>query len=172
MFLYQLSGCHIYVSRPDKDWITIANPAVSIAGVEGILNLDVIDLPDFKSSDLPSIESSADYPLFSEWIKSDENALLNTTSLDNGMCDGLPDFRNPLPWDENGSMTGTFPSIFAKSVDSEDGSDVVFVYDRHLTLFENTVENPVSTSFLKPGTSQNPQFRTRAFACIRPAQPI
>ena len=99
--------------------------------------------------------------MYSEWIKSDEKALLNTTSLDvNGLCgDGLPDFRNPLPWDEDGAQPGTFPSVFAKSVDSETGNEVVFLYDRHLTFYENTVENPVS--IVKVCQSVRLRIRTR-----------
>ena len=133
-----------------------------ITGTEGTLPLDIIDLPDFKSSDLPSIESSSDYPLYSPWIKSDENALLNTTSLDdNGLCSdaAMPDFLNPLPWDEDGAPPGTFPSVFAKSVDSETGNEVVFLYDRHLTFYENTVENPVS--IVKVCQSVRLRIRTR-----------
>ena len=138
------TGCPIYITAPGEEEETqIANPAVSISGIEGNITLDIINLPNFKSNDLPSIESSTDYPLFSEWIKSDENALLNTTSLDRTMCANLPDFRNPLPFNGAGSpgltMSGVVPSIFGKSADG-----VVFLYDRHLVLLENTVDNPVS----------------------------
>lgn len=144
------TGCPIYITAPgEEEAIQIANPSVSISGIEGNITLAIINLPNFKSNDLPSIESSTDYPLFSEWIKSDENALLNTTSLDRTMCANLPDFRTPLPsFDGAGSpgltMPGVFPSIFAKSYDEEIGSEVVFLYDRHLVLLENTVDNPVS----------------------------
>ena len=120
--------------------IVIQNPTVDIP--TGIIpEDDIIALPSFKSNDLPSIESSFEYPLFSEWIKSDENALLNTTSLVD-MCDGVTNVRVPLPFDGAGSpgltMPGVFPSIFGKSADG-----VVFLYDRHLTFKENTVENPL-----------------------------
>ena len=126
--------------------LEVANPRVSITGMQG---LNHITLPvDFKSPDLLSIESSSggedfDYPLFEPWVKEDENAMLNTTSFDgSGLCDGLPDHRNPLPNPEAGmerAFPGIFPSIFATSADG-----VVFLYDRHLTLYENTVEKPVS----------------------------
>ena len=93
---------------------------------------------------MPSIESSDEYPLFNDWIKIDENALLNTTSLEGtAICDTMPDFRNPLPFDGDGApgatLPGVFPSIFGKSTDG-----VVFLYDRHLTFYENSVENMVS----------------------------
>lgn len=130
-------GCPIYLRLPGEDYVKISNPPVDVAALEGVVDLDVVDLPAFGSVDLPSIESADDYPIMGEWIKSDENALLNTTGLD--ACDGLPDFRRPLPWDEAAAMPGTFQSIFGKS---EDG--VAFLYDRHATFFENTVENPVS----------------------------
>lgn len=116
------------------------------------MSLDVVTLPDFKSLELPSIEDSTSYPLFSQWIKSDENALLNTTSLEGSeTCASIDSGRLPIEWDgdANGApagstLPGTFGSIFAKSTDANTREEVVFLYDRHLTFYENTVENPVS----------------------------
>lgn len=124
----------------------IANPPVSVAGLDPT-SLNLITLPvDFKSVDLPSVESASEYPLFEQWIKEDEHALLKTGLEETGLCDDLPDVRNPLPLNEVGALPGYFPSIFAKSTDAVTGEEVVFLYDRHLSLLENTVENPVSSS--------------------------
>lgn len=145
----QPKGCPVYLSSPQAEedlWdVKITNPAVSILGVD---NLDIIDLPNFKSSEFPSIETADDYPLFAEWIKSDENALLNTSSL-NGACSNVQsdDVRVPKPYDADGLgdpfETGAFSSIFARSTDDDTGNEVVFIYDRHLGFYENTVENPL-----------------------------
>ena len=137
-------GCSVYITAPGAEThIEIANPSVSISGVEGsIIPLDIINLPaNYKSIELPSIEDSTDYPLFGEWIKSDENALLNTTSLE-GTCNNLTNIHIPLPYEDNEApgqtLSGVFPSIFGRSLDG-----IVFLYDRHLSLYENTVENPL-----------------------------
>ena len=149
-----IPGCSVHIKAPAgtaEESIEIANPAVSISGINDDNHfgpLDIVNLPNFKSIDLPSIESSDEYPLFNDWIKVDENALLNTTSLEGtAICATMPDFRNPLPFDGDGApgatLQGVFPSIFGKSADG-----VVFLYDRHLTFNENSVENMVS--YLKP----------------------
>jgi hypothetical protein len=140
-------GCPVWLDGVDgAGEFTIQNPPVSFASTDvAALSLDVLDLPDFKSPDLPSIESSSDYPLYDTWIKSDENAMLNATALqDDGACDGFADFRDPLPWDGEGAQPGTFPSVFARSVDVDSGSEMIFAYDRHLSLPENTVDKPLA----------------------------
>lgn len=123
--------------------IEITNPPISISGLEPIL--DIIALPAFKTSDLISMEDPTEYdPLFAQYIKADENAMLNSTSLDGTTeCNELPDFRNPIPYSAEGTLKGAFPSIFGTTTDPN-GNAVVMIYDRHLTLYENTVENPVS----------------------------
>ena len=137
-------GCTVSVTAPGGSYYTeFQNPVVNIpAGI--IPEDDMIALPSFKSTDLPSIESSSDYPMFSQWIKSDENALLNTTSLVDpvDMCSDVTNVRVPLSLDGYGApgatLPGFFPSIFGKSADG-----IVFLYDRHFTFQENTVENPL-----------------------------
>ena len=124
---------------------TLLNPAVSIKGTKhdpSILPYKVVNLPNFKSTDFPTIESSDEYPLFDTWIKPHENALLNTT-LDSTECDGFPTFRQPFALNEVDSPPGAFPAVFGKSVDVHTGEAVVFSYDPHLSLYENTLENPV-----------------------------
>lgn len=153
----------------------IPNPPISLpAGIENTISLDIITLPNFKTSDLPSIEDSNDYPLFSEWIHADENALLNTTGLE-GSCDGLPDWRNPVPFDGNGAwddtMAGVMTEVFAKSTDNESGEEVVFLYDRHFAFLENTVEKPVSESVPGRAESWSVSYRlqlTPLFCCFNP----
>ena len=122
--------------------IIVDNPEVSVTGIEGNLNIlpySVVELPAFKSNDLPTIERADDYPLFSQWIKPFENALLNTTSLEgSNQCDGFPSFRRPFPLNDVDSPPGSFPAVFGRSADG-----IVFAYDPHLKFYENTVENPV-----------------------------
>ena len=55
----------------------------------------------------------------------------------------MPDFRNPIPYSAEGTLSGVFPTIFGITMDP-DGNEIVMIYDRHLTLYENTIENPVS----------------------------
>ena len=127
----------------------LSNPAVSVEGIDpSILGYDIVSLPDFKSTDLPTIENSQEYPMFEPWIKPYENALLNTTSLEGspGQCDGFPTFRQPFALDDVDSLPGAFPTVFGKSQDN--GVEVTFAFDPHLTLYENTVENPVRPFFL------------------------
>eukprot|EP00804_Cyclotella_cryptica_P013853 CCRYP_002403-RF/>CCRYP_002403-RF protein AED:0.04 eAED:0.04 QI:361/1/1/1/0.81/0.82/17/505/2306 len=127
----------------------ISNPAVSIEGVEGRTNdlfpYRVVDLPPFKSSQFLSIENAtAFHHLFAQWIHADENGLLNTTSLDGtDQCDGHPNFRQPLPVNERDSPPGTIPTVFGRSTDAATGEVHVFAFDPHLTLRENTLENPL-----------------------------
>ncbi len=130
--------------------IKVPNPEVSVEGIEGnesILPYDVVDLPVFKSKDLPTIENADDYPLFSDYVKPFENALLNTTDLEgSNQCDDFPTFRKPYPLNDDGSPPGYFPTVFGRSADG-----VVFAYDPHLKFYENTVENPVrSASLIDP----------------------
>mmetsp|Transcript_598 Transcript_598/g.1176 ORF Transcript_598/g.1176 Transcript_598/m.1176 type:complete len:266 (+) Transcript_598:668-1465(+) len=165
-------GCTIYISAPGEDNVEIANPAVSITGIEeSSMSIDVIDLPDFKSTELPTIESSSQYPLFSEWIKPNENALLNTTSLEDGMTCDSSDFRMPMEWDGDGApgntQPGTFGSIFAKSLDSETGSEVVFLYDRHLSLLRILwkIRSPMAAGSLSSTPPLHPQV-TRSSATM------
>lgn len=117
----------------------------------------VVSLPDFKSNDLPSMEGSSEYPMFAEWVHEDEHALLNTTSLEGGgQCDGFPTFRRPVEVNEEGSPPGAFQSVFGRSEDAFTGEEVVFIYDPHLAMYENTVQNPVrrmNRSFERSGES-------------------
>lgn len=127
----------------------IVNPAVSIEGVEGRTNqlfpYKVVELPPFKSLDFLTIENASSYHhLFAQWIHADENGLLNTTSLEGSdQCNGHPDFRQPLPVNDRDAPPGTLPTVFGKSVDKITGEVHVFAFDPHLTLRENTVENPL-----------------------------
>ncbi len=65
------------------------------------------------------------------------------TAPNGGACDGLHNLRNPLPWDGDGAEPGAFPSVFGRSTDEE---AVVFLYDRHVSLYKNTVEHPASVA--------------------------
>ena len=142
------SGCPIKIKYDGKTKILL-NPEVSVESIEGdtsILPYNVVNLPHYKSTDFPSIEDSNDYPLFDTWIKPHENGLLNSTSLEISptQCDDFPTFRQPFPYNEAGSPPGAFPAVFGRSTDVDTGLEVVFAYDPHLALYENTVENPVS----------------------------
>ena len=129
------------------DEYIIANPEVSLDGIEGdtsILPYNVVSLPDYKSSDLPTIESPDEYPLFDQYIHANENAILNTTTLEGSTeCEGFPTFRQPFPLNEVDAPPHTFPAVFGKSLDVNTGEEVVFAYDPHLALYENSVENPL-----------------------------
>ena len=128
----------------------IENPIVSIEGVDSsILNYNVVSLPNFKSNDFPTIENTDEYPLFDNWIHPYEHGLLNTTSLEgSGQCDGFPSFRQPFPLTDADSADGTFPAVFGKALDAISGEEVTFVYDPHLKMYENTIENPVRSCFV------------------------
>lgn len=152
MFNLYSTGCPISLVRESvgeetyKE-INVDNPEVSVAGIEGnanILPYNVVDLPVFKSIDLPTIENADDYPLFSDYVKPFENALLNTTALEgSNQCDGFPTFRKPFPLDDAGSPPVYFPTVFGRSADG-----IVFAYDPHLKFYQNTVDNPVRAASL------------------------
>jgi len=140
-------GCTLVLVCPtcsDTAEQYLSNPAVSVEGIDpSILGYNIVSLPDFKSTDLPTIEDSNEYPMFDPWIKPYENALLNTTSLEGspGQCDGFPTFRQPFPLDDVDSPPGSFPAVFGESQDN--GVEVTFAYDPHLKLYENTILNPL-----------------------------
>lgn len=126
--------------------IVLDNPEVSVAGFENtnVVPYNVVDLPVFKSNDLPTIENSDEYPLFSDYVKPFENALLNTTSLEeSNQCDDFPTFRKPYPLGNVGTPPGYFPTVFGRSADGTE-----FAYDPHFNFYENTVDNPVRTASL------------------------
>jgi len=65
-------GCPIYLYNADGN-TKIANPAISFEGVSAsTIGYGIVSLPAFKSSDLPTMESPKDYPLWAEWIHEDE----------------------------------------------------------------------------------------------------
>jgi hypothetical protein len=141
------TGCEITVlcqTCANTDERYLFNPPISVEGIEGtsILPYNVVSLPNFKSNQLPTIESSDEYPMFAPWIKPFEHALLNTT-LDENECVGFPSFRAPFPQNEDGFIPGTFPAVFGRSIDENSLEEVIFAYDPHLKFYENTIENPV-----------------------------
>jgi len=141
-------GCIIPLWPPNVDvtksgFFGIYNPPVNFAGYESQLEFGVLNLPAFKSSELPVIDNPDEY--FSGWEKffgQDENAILNTPSLEgSAQCANMYNFRQPRlnkQWYANSKeVYKTFPPIFAKSSDGH-----MFLYDPHLALPENSIENP------------------------------
>lgn len=142
-------GCIIALHPPDVDitkhkgFFGISNPPVNFAGYESQLEFGVLNLPTFKSPDFPVIDNPDEY--YSGWEKffgRDENSVLNTASLEgSAQCDGMYNFRQPRlnkQWAPNSAeVYKTFPPIFGKSLDGH-----MFLYDPHLALPENSVENP------------------------------
>ena len=164
-------GCEI----PVGDY-TLQNPAVNVQGAEDdttILPYDVVDLPAYGSVDLPSIESPAEYPMFSAWIHANEAALLNTTDLeDSDQCNNFPNFRQPIPHDAAGAPTAVLPTVFGRSIDPVTLEEHVFAYDPHFSFYENTVEKPlmdgggqvvIDTADLAAGTQVKCQNARRSF---------
>lgn len=116
------------------------NPEVKFTGAPSSMNpYNAVSLPEYNSVDLPSIDNGENWPVFATWVHPNEDALLNTTSLeDSNECDGFPNFHLPLPHDESGAPKGRFPTVFGKTP-----SGIEFAYDPHLALQENTVDNPL-----------------------------
>lgn len=116
------------------------NPEVKFTGVPSSINpYNAVDLPELNSIDFPSIDNGEEWPVFETWIHPNEDALLNTTSLeDTNQCDDFPNFHIPLPHDKEGAPKGAFSTVFGKTP-----SGIEFAYDPHLALLENTVENPL-----------------------------
>ena len=149
-------GCHVPIGDFSR-YIPqhyIENPMVSIQGLETLtdeilktqlLPYNVVELPNFRSSDFISIENTLEYHhLFAQWIHPNENGLLNTTSLEGSdQCYNHPNFRQPLPMNDRDAPPGTVPTVFGKSVDADTEEVHVFAYDPHLALRENTLENPL-----------------------------
>lgn len=116
------------------------NPEIKFSGVpSSIKKYNTVSLPEYNSADLPSIDGGEDWPVFSTWVHPNEDAILNTTSLeDSNQCDGFPNFYIPLPYDEPGSPKGAFQTVFGKTP-----GGIEFAFDPHLALQENTVDNPL-----------------------------
>lgn len=123
-----------------KQLFHLHNPEVRFTGAPSSWNpYNVVSLPEYNSADLPSIDNGENWPAFATWVHPNEDALLNTTSLeDSNECEGFPDFHLPQPYDASGSPKGRFPAVFGKTP-----SGIEFVYDPHLALQENTVDNPL-----------------------------
>ena len=116
------------------------NPEVKFSGVPSSINAyNAVNLPEMNSIDLPSIDNGENWPAFATWVHPNEDAMLNTTSLeDTNQCDGFPSFHIPVPHDMPGAPKGAFPTVFGKTP-----SGIEFAYDPHLALQENTVDNPL-----------------------------
>ncbi len=150
-FMVNCVGCDLSLRGGNGVEYTIANPPVSIEGVEGnadLLPYATVALPSFGSSEFPAVEkASEDFPLFTEWMKDDENALLTTNVLESStQCDGFPSFRQPeavaVPTED--APLSILPTVFGRSINSITGEEEVFAYDPHLHLYENTPENPLA----------------------------
>ena len=116
------------------------NPEVKFTGAPSSMNpYNTVSLPELNSVDLPSIDNGENWPVFETWVHPNEDALLNTTSLeDSNECDDFPSFHLPLPHNEPGAPKGRFQTVFGKTP-----SGIEFAYDPHLALQENTVDNPL-----------------------------
>jgi hypothetical protein len=70
-FLVNCIGCKFEVRYNGTEY-EIANPAVSIEGVEGneaLLPYSTVTLPAFGSSEFPAVEKAREaYPLFTAWM--------------------------------------------------------------------------------------------------------
>lgn len=138
-------GCVIALLPPggNSGFFGISNPPVNYAGYESQLEFNVLNLPTFKSTDFPVIDNPDEY--FSGWEKffgPDENAILNTQSLEgSAQCASMYNFRQPRLNNPNSpfekEVWKTFPTIFGQSSDGH-----MFLYDPHLALPENSIENP------------------------------
>ena len=113
-----------------------------------LLPYATVALPPFGSNEFPAVEkASEEFPLFTEWIKDDENALLNSEILESStQCDGFPSFRQPEAVAEvkDDTPLSNLPTVFGRSVNPVTGLEDIFAYDPHLTLYENTPDKPLA----------------------------
>lgn len=142
-------GCLIPLYKPtgnidSRTWFGgIRNPEVNFAGYESQLEFGVLNLPTFKSPDFPVIDNPDEYhPLWEKFLGYDENAILNTLSLEgSAQCTDMYNFRQPRMNKDwvlgSAEVWKIFPTVFGKSADGH-----MFLYDPHLALPENSVENP------------------------------
>ena len=145
-------GCGIMLTHRDGITLSfIANPPVSITGVEGntdLLPYSTVNLPPYGSADFPAVEKAADkFPLFTDYMKEDENGMVVTDALESSsQCDGFPSFRQPeavaTPSDD--APESTLPTVFGRSINLDTGLEEIFVFDPHLTLYENTIDKPLA----------------------------
>jgi hypothetical protein len=141
-------GCGVLVRDVNGTESILPNPQVSIRGVEGnedLLPYATVNLPPFGSAEFPAVEkASEEFPLFTEWMKDDENALLNSSSLEaTAQCYGFPSFRQPEAVAEltKDAPESILPTVFGRSINQGTGVEEFFAYDPHLFLYENTPEN-------------------------------
>ncbi|KAK1734850.1 hypothetical protein QTG54_014310 [Skeletonema marinoi] len=153
-FMVNCVGCPFLLTWGDDSNTNeghIANPPVSIEGVEGnaaVLPYATVTLPPFGSNEFPAVEmASEEFPLFTEWMKDDENALLNSDSLESSaQCDGFPSFRQPeaVAETKDDAPLSILPTVFGRSANPVTGLEETFAYDPHLTLYENTPDKPLA----------------------------
>ena len=150
-FYVNCVGCPFLVTWGDGKEGDIPNPPVSIEGVEGdaeLLPYTTVTLPPFGSNAFPAVEkASEEFPLLTEWMKDDENALLNSDILESStQCDGFPSFRQPeaVAETKDDAPLSILPTVFGRSVDPVTGLEDIFAYDPHLTLYENTPDKPLA----------------------------
>ena len=144
-------GCPVELTDVNGTKLSVSNPPVSIEGVEGKVDLlpyTTVTLPMFGSSEFSAVEkASGEFPLFANFMKDDENALLNSDSLEaSTQCDGFPSFRQPeavaVPMED--APESILPTIFGRSINQDTGEEETFAFDPHLTLYENTPDNPLA----------------------------
>ena len=150
-FLVNCVGCNVDLKGVNGTQYTIANPPVSIEGVEGnvdVLPYSTVALPPFGSNEFPAVEkASEDFPLFTAWMKDDENAMLNSDSLESStQCDGFPSFRQPeaVAVEYDDAPQSILPTVFGRSLNPDTGVEEIFAYDPHLFLYENTPDKPLA----------------------------
>jgi len=144
-------GCGVLVRDVNGTELYLSNPPVSIEGVEGngdLLPYSTVNLPPFGSTEFPAVEkASEEFPIFTDWMKDDENALLNSSSLEaTTQCDGFPSFRQPeaVAVLTEDSPESILPTVFGRSINQDTRVEEIFAYDPHLSLYENTPDKPLA----------------------------
>ncbi len=141
----------------------VANPKVDLTGIENNSNLvpyTVIDLPPILTSNddrMVSIDNGDNLgSYFLNFYKPNDEFYLNTSNLDKGQCADHPPVRGAAyaedsrldhsknsDVDENNHPETAFPPIFGRTLNGRTGQSEILLFDPHIALGENTIENPL-----------------------------
>eukprot|EP00586_Coscinodiscus_wailesii_P011040 CAMPEP_0172493050 /NCGR_PEP_ID=MMETSP1066-20121228/24373_1 /TAXON_ID=671091 /ORGANISM="Coscinodiscus wailesii, Strain CCMP2513" /LENGTH=895 /DNA_ID=CAMNT_0013263005 /DNA_START=387 /DNA_END=3071 /DNA_ORIENTATION=+ len=159
-------GCPVLVGKkPGRIDGYVYNPKVDLTGIvndPALVPYTVIDLPPILGNDnaMVTIDNGEEYvthKYFSMFTKPNDEFWLNdATSVNPNQCLSHPnvftaayDTPTKLNTDPNEGVSSgnhpetAFPPMFGKTLNKATGKYEYLLFDPHLVLFDNTVENPL-----------------------------
>lgn len=165
---YSCVGCLVPIQKRIDDTKTngyIQNVPIDLTGILGtsLLPYTTVDLPPILGSgganaDMVSIDDGDEFassPYFSQFNKANDEFMLNNAdAVNQSQCSNHPpvisaawtvkselNYRGQIH--ENKHPNTVFPPIFGRALNKQTGKYEHLLFDPHLILQENTVENPL-----------------------------